>query len=81
MIPKLYANDIKVIVLYWSDNSRNVFFFGDREMESFIDWKKEREPELTFKHEIMSVVDYRIKHCMMVLELAPSDWVPSGNKH
>jgi hypothetical protein len=81
MTPRIYADKVNVIVLTWSDNSRNVFFFGDREMANFIDWKKDREPELTFKHEIMSVVDYKIKHCMMTFELAPSDWVPAGNKH
>lgn len=80
MTPRIYANDINVIVLYWSDNSRNVFFISDEsEMVSFIDWKISKEPELTFEHEIMSVIDYKIKHGRMVAELIPDDYIRSLN--
>ena len=63
MIPRIYADKVNVIVLYWSDNSRNVFFAADKEMANFIEWKQSKEPELTFEHEIMSVTDYKIRYC------------------
>jgi hypothetical protein len=63
MTPRIYADKVNVIVLTWSDNSRNVFFAADKEMSDFIDWKQSKEPELTFEHEIMSVTDYKIRYC------------------
>ena len=63
MIPRIYADKVNVIVLNWSDNSKNVFFAADKEMADFIEWKQGKEPELTFEHEIMSVTDYKIRYC------------------
>jgi hypothetical protein len=73
MTPRIYADKVKLIVLYWSDKSRNVFFIGDKEMDSFIKWKQNKEPELTFKYKIMSVTDYENKHCILTSTLAPTE--------
>ena len=62
MISRIRAPKSNLIVLYWSDESRNVFFTGDPEMNSFIKWKQGRAPELTVECKIMSVDDYEEKH-------------------
>jgi len=64
MIPKLDASKVNLVVIYWSDNSRNTFFVNDPEMMDFIEWKFDKEPELTYTHEIMSVTEYKTKHCL-----------------
>ena len=73
MTLRIYADRVKIIVLYWSDKSRNVFFIGDKEMDSFIKWKQDKEPELTFKYKVMSVADYENKYCIMTSSLAPTE--------
>ncbi len=51
----------QVVVLKWSDGSRNLFLTGDFEMEDFILWKQSKNPDLTFETEIMSIEDYKLK--------------------
>jgi hypothetical protein len=51
----------QVVVLKWSDGSRNLFLTGDFEMEDFILWKQSKNPDLTFETEVMSIDDYKLK--------------------
>jgi hypothetical protein len=51
----------QVVVLKWSDGSRNLFLTGDFEMEDFILWKQSKNPDLTFQTEVMSINDYKLK--------------------
>jgi hypothetical protein len=51
----------QVVVLKWSDGSRNLFLTGDFEMEDFILWKQSKNPDLTFQTEVMSIDDYKLK--------------------
>lgn len=51
----------QVVVLKWSDGSRNLFLTGDFEMEDFILWKQSKNPDLTFETEVMSIEDYKLK--------------------
>lgn len=51
----------QVVVLKWSDGSRNLFLTGDFEMEDFILWKQSKNPDLTFQTEVMSIYDYKLK--------------------
>jgi hypothetical protein len=51
----------QVVVLKWSDGSRNLFLTGDFEMEDFILWKQSKNPDLTFQTEVMSIDEYKLK--------------------
>ena len=51
----------QVVLLKWSDGSRNLFLTGDFEMEDFILWKQSKNPDLTFETEVMSIEDYKLK--------------------
>lgn len=51
----------QVVVIKWSDGSRNLFLTGDFEMEDFILWKQSKNPDLTFETEVMSIEDYKLK--------------------
>lgn len=55
-----------LVVLHWSDGTRNTFFTNkDEDLESFIIWKSKHRPcggcELTSKEKI-SVEDYKQKY-------------------
>jgi hypothetical protein len=52
----------QVVVLKWSDGSRNLFLTGDFEMEDFILWKQSKNPDLTFETEVMSLTEYKTQY-------------------
>lgn len=52
----------QVVLLKWSDGSRNLFLTGDFEMEDFILWKQSKNPDLTFETEVMSLTEYKTKY-------------------
>ena len=51
---------MKLIVLFWSDGSRNVFD-SSRDIESFIEWKKKKyiDAELTFERKEITKEEYK----------------------
>jgi len=51
-----------VVVLEWSDGSRNLFFTGDFEMEDFILWKQSKYPDLSYDVRVMSLDQYKIQY-------------------
>lgn len=52
----------QVVILKWSDGSRNLFLTGDFEMEDFILWKQSKNPDLTFETEVMSLTEYKTQY-------------------
>jgi hypothetical protein len=48
---------MKIIVITWSDNSKNAFL-DTKEIESFIAWKRKNWPELTYMQEEMTREEY-----------------------
>jgi hypothetical protein len=52
----------QVVLLKWSDGSRNLFLTGDFEMEDFILWKQSKNPDLTFETEVMSLTEYKTQY-------------------
>ena len=52
----------QVVLLKWSDGSRNLFLTGDFEMEDFILWKQSKNPDLTFETEVMSITEYKTQY-------------------
>ncbi len=51
----------KLVVVLWSDGSRDPFF-DEKNVEDFIEWKFERYPDLTYKTEEMTVAEYNAKY-------------------
>ena len=51
----------KLLVFHWSDGSRDPFF-ADKEPNSFIDWKLNKYPDLTFFTEETTVGEYNDKY-------------------
>jgi hypothetical protein len=52
----------EVVVLEWSDGSRNLFFTGDFEMEDFILWKQSKYPDLSYDVRVMPLDQYKIQY-------------------
>jgi len=52
----------QVVVLIWSDGSRNQFMDEDFEMGDFILWKQSKNPDLTFETEVMSLTEYKTQY-------------------
>ena len=48
---------MKIIVITWSDNSKNAFI-QSQDIESFITWKQKHQPELTYTREEMTREEY-----------------------
>jgi hypothetical protein len=55
-------NPLQVVLLLWSDGSKNQFMDGDFEMEDFILWKQSKNPDLTFETEVMSLTEYKTQY-------------------
>ena len=51
----------RIVILVWSDGSRNQFIEGDFEMEDFILWKQ-RTQDLTYEIEVMPISEYKLKY-------------------
>lgn len=49
---------LQVVLLLWSDGSKNQFMDGDFEMEDFILWKQRKIPDITYTLKVMPLSDY-----------------------
>lgn len=49
---------LQVVLLLWSDGSKNQFMDGDFEMEDFILWKQSKIPDITYTLKVMTLSDY-----------------------
>lgn len=49
---------MKLIVLFWSDGSRNVFE-NTKNLDSFITWKRRNWPDLTYESKKMTREEYQ----------------------
>ncbi len=55
----------QLLVLHWSDGSRNTYFDHidtERDRASFIEWKLNRWPDLSYTTESMKVSEYNAKY-------------------
>jgi hypothetical protein len=51
----------KLLVFHWSDGSRDPFW-ADKDFASFIEWKLNKWPNLSYTTESMTVSEYNAKY-------------------
>lgn len=49
----------QIIVITWSDGTRNNFSSTRNAVDSFIEWKLNKSPDLTYTKEIMSLAEFK----------------------